>query len=246
MSWLLGDFQNTTGGTKPGAKAPPAPRVQKRKSAEVAMGGGAVVTDAAAELTASGRRKRKDTGAKREGAAKGWTEDEERLFLEGLEFFGREWHKAAAHVGTAIATCLTIRSVPSYINMKPTVEGLQWQLLPRFLLVLLDTTEALVAIPAGTRDKKAFTSHAQKHFIKLCIADRPLPQKVIETGSGDGLGYTLSGLPLDPNSASAKSYGLKPEHVQSKPLICAIIQSGPALLCCAAESERSATSWFRV
>ena len=51
------------------------------------------------ELTASGRRKRKDVGAKREGAAKGWTAEEERLFLEGLELFGREWHKAAAHVG---------------------------------------------------------------------------------------------------------------------------------------------------
>ena len=51
------------------------------------------------ELTATGRRKRKDTGAKREGAAKGWTEEEERLFLEGLELYGREWHKAAAHVG---------------------------------------------------------------------------------------------------------------------------------------------------
>ena len=231
--WPLGDFQNTTGGSKPGAKAPPAPRVQKRKSVEVATGEGVVVTDAAAEFTASGRRKRKDTGAKREGAAKGWTEDEERLFLEGLEFFGREWHKAAAHVGIAIATCLMIRSLPSYINTKTTIEGMQWRLLPKFPLCIAGHNRALVAIPAGTRDKKAFTSHAQKHFIKLCIADRPLPQKVVETGSGDGLGYTLSGLPLDPNSASAKSYGLKPEHVQSEPLICAIIPiwSSTPLLC---------------
>lgn len=55
----------------------------------------------AGELTASGRRKRKDTGARREGAAKGWTEEEERLFLEGLQLHGRDWHRAAAHVGTA-------------------------------------------------------------------------------------------------------------------------------------------------
>ena len=54
------------------------------------------------ELTATGRRKRKDVGAKREGTAKGWTEEEERLFLEGLELFGREWHKAAAHVGNLL------------------------------------------------------------------------------------------------------------------------------------------------
>ena len=68
----------------------------------------------------------------------------------------------------------------------------------------------------GSRDKKAFTSHAQKHFIKLCIADAPLPEKVIATGLGDGMGYTLSGLPLDPHSSSAKSYGFKPEHLTSE------------------------------
>ena len=48
----------------------------------------------------------------------------------------------------------------------------------------------------------------------MCIADKPLPQKVIETGQGDGMGYTLSGLLLDPNSSSAKSYGFKPEHLE--------------------------------
>jgi hypothetical protein len=55
------------------------------------------------ELTAMGRRKRKDTGAKREGAPpKGWTEDEERLFLEGLELYGREWKLTAAHIGLSL------------------------------------------------------------------------------------------------------------------------------------------------
>lgn len=78
------------------------------------------------------------------------------------------------------------------------------------------TVVKLVGLVAGTRDKKAFTSHAQKHFIKLCIADKLLPQKVVDTGAGNGLGYTLSGLPLDPNSASAKSYGFKPEHLKSE------------------------------
>lgn len=150
--------RNKKGGTKAAPKVAAAPRAPKRKS-------GTFEADAPTEeVTASGRRKRKDTGARREGAAKGWTEEEERLFLEGLELYGREWHKAAAHV--------------------------------------------------GTRDKKAFTSHAQKHFIKLCIADKPLPKKVIETGAGDGMGYTLSGLLLDPDSSSAKSYGFKSEHLE--------------------------------
>ena len=64
----------------------------------------------------------------------------------------------------------------------------------------------------GTRDARAFTSHAQKHFIKLCLAGKSLPPKVAETG----LGYTLSGKPLDPNSAAAKAYGFKPDSLASK------------------------------
>ena len=57
----------------------------------------------------------------------------------------------------------------------------------------------------GTRDARSFTSHAQKHFIKLCLQGKPLPAKVRETGDG----YTLSGKPLDPNSSAAKQYGFK-------------------------------------
>lgn len=71
------------------------------------------------EFTASGRRKRKDTGAKREGAAKGWTEEEERLFLEGLELYGREWHKAAAHVGEHSVHTLPAKSAsPANLNVR--------------------------------------------------------------------------------------------------------------------------------
>ena len=62
-----------------------------------------------------------------------------------------------------------------------------------------------IAEHVGTRDHRAFTSHAQKHFIKLCLQGKPLPKKVAETGEG----YTRSGKPLDPNSAAAKRYGFK-------------------------------------
>ena len=51
------------------------------------------------EYTESGRRRRKDQGAKRERTSKGWSEDEELRFLEALDLHGREWSKAAAHVG---------------------------------------------------------------------------------------------------------------------------------------------------
>lgn len=82
---------------------PAAARAEKRKST-VEMG--EVLEE---EYTVTGRRKRKDLGAKREGAAKGWTEEEERLFLEGLELYGREWHKAAAHVGMPILHFIIIK-----------------------------------------------------------------------------------------------------------------------------------------
>ncbi len=113
------------------------------------------------ELSATGRRKRKDTGTNRT-QSRGWSEDEERLFVEALDLHGRDWKAAAAHV--------------------------------------------------GTRDARAFTSHAQKFLIKLAIAGKPVPPKVAETGQG----YTLSGKPLDPTSSAARAYGLKPEVLESE------------------------------
>nr|KAJ3422125.1 hypothetical protein HK105_001073 [Polyrhizophydium stewartii] len=44
--------------------------------------------------------------------------------------------------------------------------------------------------------------HAQKYFIKLFRDNIALPRKVVESGPG----YTLSGKPLDPESAAAKPY----------------------------------------
>lgn len=65
---------------------------------------------------------------------------------------------------------------------------------------------------AGTRDERAVSSHAQKHFIRLCLQGRQLPAKVAESGDG----YTLSGKPLDPNSSAARQYGFKPDTLQAR------------------------------
>ena len=73
-----------------------------------------------------------------------WSEEEEKLFLEALELYGRDWNKCVEHMN-------------------------------------------------HSRDRGGFTSHAQKHFIRLYQQDKPLPLKVQETGEG----YTLSGKPLD-------------------------------------------------
>lgn len=54
----------------------------------------------------------------------------------------------------------------------------------------------------ATRDSNSIRSHAQKHFIKMFRDKVPLPDKIRESGEG----YTLSGKPLDPNSAAAKPY----------------------------------------
>lgn len=122
------------------------------------------------EVTATGRRKRKDTGTNR-AQSRGWSEEEEKLFLEALDLHGRDWKAAAAHV--------------------------------------------------GTRDARAFTSHAQKFFIKLAIAGKPVPAKVAESGQG----YTLSGKPLDPTSSAARAYGLKPEILESESSVLACLHS---------------------
>ncbi len=57
----------------------------------------------------------------------------------------------------------------------------------------------------GSRRSRDVASHAQKYFIKLYKANEELPAKVRITGEG----YTLSGKPLDPNSAAARAYGIQ-------------------------------------
>lgn len=49
--------------------------------------------------SATGRRKRKDTGATRT-ASRAWSDDEENRFKEALTLFGRDWKKCAEHIGT--------------------------------------------------------------------------------------------------------------------------------------------------
>lgn len=61
-----------------------------------------------------------------------------------------------------------------------------------------------------TRDHRAVASHAQKFLIKALLKGEELPGKMADSGRG----YTLSGKPLDPNSAAARAYGLKPEAFQ--------------------------------
>lgn len=107
------------------------------------------------------RQKRKDTGQVR-SAARSWSEEEERNFLEGITLFGRDWKKCAEHI--------------------------------------------------GTRDHRAVASHAQKYLIKKLLKGEELPGHMLETGRG----YTLSGKPLDPNSAAARAYGLRPDAFQRK------------------------------
>lgn len=54
----------------------------------------------------------------------------------------------------------------------------------------------------ATRDRNSVRSHAQKYFLRLYRDGLPLPPKVVESGEG----YTLSGKPLDPESAAARPY----------------------------------------
>ena len=75
-------------------KTAPAPR---RPSSE--EGGIPAGEDGEHDLSITGRRKRKDTGQTRT-VSRAWTDDEEKLFLEGLALHGRDWKKCAEHVGS--------------------------------------------------------------------------------------------------------------------------------------------------
>jgi len=110
--------------------------------------------------SATGRRKRKDTGAPRT-ASRAWSDEEEVLFKEALSIHGRDWKRCAEHI--------------------------------------------------GTRDARAVASHTQKFLIKALLRGEELPEAMARSGRG----YTLSGKPLDPNSAAARAYGLRPKEYLS-------------------------------
>ncbi|KAI7876253.1 hypothetical protein K492DRAFT_151908 [Lichtheimia hyalospora FSU 10163] len=126
-------------------------------------------TDAAANDAGKKSTVKKPRKPVPEGCNSGvYSEKEEALFLEGLEKFGRDWHKLTEHI--------------------------------------------------GTREPNSIRSHAQKYFIKLYRDNIPLPEKVRESGEG----YTLSGKPLDPESAAARAYlgrsssGTRPSQKQTQ------------------------------
>ena len=158
-----------------------ARKPDKRGAAEPAKGEAGTTqegsTAAFEDTSATGRKKRKDTGCKREGA-KGWSEEEESAFLQGLETHGRDWKAIGALI--------------------------------------------------GTRDHRAVASHAQKHLIRLCLAGQLVPRKMAESG---GEGYTLSGKPLDPHSAAARSYGLTAEKLKGALVLPALYLTCDARSC---------------
>eukprot|EP00941_MAST-03F_sp_MAST-3F-sp1_P006331 g6331.t1 len=125
-------------------KPKPKPKAKPKENVTEASN---VATTGAATDPATGKKVRKKP--------RKWTDEEEKLFLEALDLYGRDWKSCVKHMG-------------------------------------------------NTRTTQGFTSHAQKHFIKLYIANKDMPAKVRESGEG----YTLSGKPLDPNSAAAKAYGV--------------------------------------
>jgi hypothetical protein len=85
-----------------------------------------------------------------------------------------------------------------------------------------------------TRDKASLRSHAQMHFIRLFREGQPLPAKVSETG----VGYTLSGKPLNLDSTTATRY-LKKITIDEMKVICPdmltlFLSSSSASFCCSA------------
>jgi SHAQKYF class myb-like DNA-binding protein len=83
--------------------AAPSPATVGAMAAENMAGPAASLASAQSEgdlgLSATGRRKRKDTGATRT-ASRAWDDQEEEKFIESLKLYGRDWKKCAEHIGS--------------------------------------------------------------------------------------------------------------------------------------------------
>lgn len=83
--------------------AAPSPSVVGAVAPESTAGPALSLASAQSEgdlgLSATGRRKRKDTGATRT-ASRAWDDQEEQKFIESLKLYGRDWKKCAEHIGS--------------------------------------------------------------------------------------------------------------------------------------------------
>ncbi|EGF83738.1 hypothetical protein BATDEDRAFT_21172 [Batrachochytrium dendrobatidis JAM81] len=125
-------------------------------------------------------------------------------------------HIASIHNNGSIA--LPHKTVDIPLNQKPISSAKKCKVVTKGTRAGKFTTEEVDRLKTGleiygrdwnqlarhiaTRDASAVRSHAQKHFIKLFRDNIPLPKKVYESGAG----YSLSGKPLNPNSAAARPY----------------------------------------
>lgn len=121
----------------------------------------------------------------------------------------RQTHRAARESGNGTGSAHGLLSSGCAKQKRPRARARPWSVEEhrRFEegLKLFGRDWEQCAAYVGTRRASLVRSHAQKHLIKLWKLGKPLPEKLAESGSG----YTLSGKPLLPDSASAKSYLIK-------------------------------------
>ena len=80
------------------------PAAGRARAARASPGGSITSTETGLNseehpLSATGRRKRKDTGTQRE-QSRGWAPEEDARFMQALDIHGRQWKKVADHVRT--------------------------------------------------------------------------------------------------------------------------------------------------
>ncbi|RKO89885.1 hypothetical protein BDK51DRAFT_46892 [Blyttiomyces helicus] len=147
-------------------------------------------------------------GAESEFNTGKFTDDEVKLFLEGLEIHGRDWPKV--NIIQRGATTLPIRGSVLGGDAYASFGGVE--IPPTLTLPSFPVLAKKLVAHIKTRNANAIRSYAQKYFIRLYRDNLPLPNKVRESGGG----YTLSGKELDPESAAAKPY-LKARKTQDVP-----------------------------
>eukprot|EP00887_Chlorella_sp_A99_P000761 scaffold5.g761.t1 len=188
------------------AQSPPPPQQQEQPTARA--------EGSAGDGGDGGRRKRKDVGQQR-AAARTWTDEEERLFQEALALHGRDWRACAAHVGTRDHKAIASHTQARRRRRRSTLPGPRGSSDASVRRLARAAPRARPARSGLPPDPGAATPlHAprrlQKYLIKLLLRGEEVPGKM----KGSGLGYTLSGKPLDPDSAAARAYGLRPDVFQ--------------------------------
>jgi len=142
-----------------------------------------------------------DGAAKPKRVVRKWTSEEEELFLQALDKFGRDWAACVKHMNHS----RNVNSFKSHAQKHFIKLYRNGHCLPEEVLLLLSThTTACLALP-------------YMDCVRLSLMYCTFGCYFLQVRKS-GEGFTLSGKPLDPNSAAARAYGALKPPTNGQPL----------------------------